>query len=111
MKHTGLSFLFTCQPTKSSNFSRLGVNVRAHLLRKNYSRNFSSIRSAPLSFTGIGKSCLKLRMIRVANMSFNAIRENKILAKIFELTVLRLEKHIMAKQDCTEINQHMSRDT
>ena len=49
MEHTGLLFLFTCQPTKSSNFSRSGVNVRAHLLRKNYSRNFSSIRSAPVS--------------------------------------------------------------
>ena len=48
VEHTGLLFLFTCQPTKSSNFSRSGVNVRAHLLRKNYSRNFSSIRSAPL---------------------------------------------------------------
>ena len=49
MEHTGLLFLFTCQSTKSSNFSRSGVNVRAHLLRKNYSRNLSSIRSAPLS--------------------------------------------------------------
>ena len=47
VEHTELLFLFTCQPTKSSNFSRSGVNVRAHLLRKNYSRNFSSIRSAP----------------------------------------------------------------
>ena len=44
-----LLFLFTCQPTKSFNFSRSGVNVRAHILRKNYSRNFSSIQSAPLS--------------------------------------------------------------
>ena len=42
MEHTGLLFLFTCQPTKSSNFSRSGVNLRAHLLRKNYSRNFRS---------------------------------------------------------------------
>ena len=50
MELTGLLFLFTCQPTKSSNFSRSGVNVRAHLLRKNYSRNFSSIRSTPLSY-------------------------------------------------------------
>ena len=41
--------LFTCQPTKSSNLSRSGVNVRAHQLHKNYSRNFSSIRSAPQS--------------------------------------------------------------
>ena len=47
MELTGLLFLFTCQPTKSYNFSRSGVNVRAHLLRKNYSRNFSSIRSTP----------------------------------------------------------------
>ena len=49
MEHTGLLFLFTCQPTKSSNFSRSGVNVRAHLLRKNYSRNFSANRKAPRS--------------------------------------------------------------
>ena len=48
MEHTGLLFLFTCQPTKSSNFSRSGVNVRAHLLCKNYSRNFSLIRNAPV---------------------------------------------------------------
>ena len=51
MEHTGHLFLFTGQPTKSSNLSRSDVNVCAHLLRKNYSRNFSSIRSAPLSFT------------------------------------------------------------
>ena len=42
-------FLFTCQPTKRSNFSRSGVNVRAHLLRNNFSRKFSSIRSVPKS--------------------------------------------------------------
>ena len=44
--------MFTCQPNKSSNFSRSDVNVRAHLLRKNCSRNFSSIRSTPSSFAG-----------------------------------------------------------
>ena len=49
MEHTGLLFLFTCQATKSSNLSRSGVNVRAHILRKNYSRNFNSIRRAPES--------------------------------------------------------------
>ena len=48
MEHTGLLFLFICQQTKSSNISRSGVNVHAHLLRKNYSRNFSSIRNAPM---------------------------------------------------------------
>ena len=31
---------------------------------------------------------LKSRIFYVANMSFNAIRENKILAKVSELTVL-----------------------
>ena len=58
MEHTGLLFLFTCQPTKSSNFSRPGVNVRAHLLRKNYSRTFSSIRSAPLLSASIQKNVI-----------------------------------------------------
>ena len=48
MEHTGLLFLFTCQPTKSSTCSRSGVNVRAHLLRKNLSRSFNSIRSGPI---------------------------------------------------------------
>ena len=53
VEHTGLLFLFTCQPTKSYKFSRLGVNMRVHLLRKNYCRNFSSIRSAPLSYRNL----------------------------------------------------------
>ena len=35
---------------KWSNCSHLGVNVRTHLLRKIFSRNFSSIRSGPISF-------------------------------------------------------------
>ena len=39
-----------------------------------------------LSFTGIGKSC-PVRNFYVANVSFNAIRENKILAKISEFTI------------------------
>ena len=39
-----------------------------------------------LSFTDEGKSCHS-HDIYVANMSFNAIRENKILAKISERTV------------------------
>ena len=49
MEHIGLLFLFTCQPTHSSNFSRSDANVRAQLLSKNYSRDFSSIRSGPRS--------------------------------------------------------------
>ena len=35
------------------------VNVRAHLLRKNYSRNFSSIRSMPLFGPRLDKTCLR----------------------------------------------------
>ena len=35
---------------KGSNCSHFGVNVRTHLLRKIFSRNFSSIRSGPISF-------------------------------------------------------------
>ena len=40
-----------------------------------------------LSFTDIGKSCFVCDFY-VANVSFNDIRENKILAKISEVTVL-----------------------
>ena len=38
------------------------------------------------SFIDIGKSCLS-RKFHITNMSFNAIRKNKILAKISESTV------------------------
>ena len=42
-----------------------------------------------LSFTNISKSCpYKSRIVDVANMSFNAIRENKILVKISEFAVI-----------------------
>ena len=41
-----------------------------------------------LSFTNIGKSCLSSEIKKVSNMSFNAIHENKILAKISEFTVV-----------------------
>ena len=49
-------------------------------------RKFSREFDITLSFTDIGKSCL-VRDFYVANVTFNAIRENKILAKISELTV------------------------
>ena len=54
-------------------------------------RSFVKIKSSRngeinLSFTDKGKSC-KSRNLNVANMSFNAIRENKILAKISGFTV------------------------
>ena len=61
MEHTVLLLLFTCQPTKSSKFSRSGVNVRAHLLRKNYSRDFSSIQSAPVTENLAGSQLLTVK--------------------------------------------------
>ena len=41
-----------------------------------------------MSFTGIGKACPSPEFLNVANKSFNAIHENKILAKISEFIVL-----------------------
>ena len=55
VEHTWLLFLLTCQQAKKSNCIRSGVNVRAHRLRKNYSRNFSLIRSRPSS--PVNSSC------------------------------------------------------
>ena len=38
-----------------------------------------------MSFTGVGKLCFN-----VINMSFDAFRDNKILAKISEFTVVKI---------------------
>ena len=46
----------------------------------------SRIGEITLSFTDIGKS-RPSRVFKVANMCFNAIHENKVLAKISEFTV------------------------
>ena len=43
-----------------------------------------------LSFTEVGKPCLSRDFFTVANMSFNDIRENEVLAKISEFTVFRV---------------------
>ena len=37
-------YLFSCQPTKV-----VGLNVRTHLLRQNFSRTYRSFRSGPMS--------------------------------------------------------------
>ena len=55
-------------------------------------RSFVKLRSSrngkiTLSYTDEGKSCHS-RDFYVSNMSFNAIRENKILAKFSEFTVV-----------------------
>ena len=47
----------------------------------------SQVCDITLSFTDIGKSC-PVHDFYVASVSFNAIRENKMLAKISEFTVL-----------------------
>ena len=46
----------------------------------------SRVGDITLSFTGVGKS-FPVCDFYVANVSFNAIRENKIIAKISEFTV------------------------
>ena len=55
-------------------------------------RSFAKIKPSrngeiTLLFTDIGKSCPSHEFFNFANMSFNAIRENKILTKISEFTV------------------------
>ena len=47
----------------------------------------SRIGDITLSFTDMGKSCPVREFVYVVNVSFNAIREYKILAKISEFTV------------------------
>ena len=49
----------------------------------------SRIGDITLSFADIRKYC-PVRDFNVPNVSFNAIRENKILAKISEFTVLMI---------------------
>ena len=56
-------------------------------------RSFVKIKSSrngeiTLSFTDVGKSCPSRDLFNVANMSFNANRSNKILAKISEFTII-----------------------
>ena len=45
VEHTGLFFLFTCQPTNGCNCSSSVVNVRAHLLRNNLSAGSDKIHA------------------------------------------------------------------
>ena len=55
-----------------------------------------------LPFIDVGKSC-QSRFLNVANMSFNAIRKNEILAKISESTVLKgniTKWQIIISHDC-----------
>ena len=78
---------FIVDTVNSENFARVlfSRNFAYHM------RSFVKIKSSrngeiTLPFTDIGKPCPS-RDFYVANMPFNAIRENEILAKISELTV------------------------
>ena len=57
-----------------------------------------------LSTTDIGQSNPRSRKFQVASMSFNAIRENKILSKISRLTVFELKFHMYHQLDETMLN-------
>ena len=75
----------------------LEIFVRVYFLQ-----NFADLQSfmkikpsqnseVTLSFNKVGISCPSCEFFNVANMSFIAIRENKILAKISEFTVFNRE--------------------
>ena len=51
-----------------------------------------------MSFIDIGKTCLSRDFFHITNMSFNAIRENKILAKISESTVPNEPRHMISNK-------------
>ena len=76
-------------------FHYMKVNVISEIFARTlFSRNFAFVKNKPsrngkisLSFIYIGKSTLVANFY-ITNMSFNAIRENEILAKISESTVL-----------------------
>ena len=83
MEYTGLLFLFTCQPAISSNFSCSGVNVGVHLLRKNYSGNFSSIQSAPIFTKVLVNDIFGDTHNALAYMSIKLIADNRVLIRFF----------------------------
>ena len=75
-----------------ANFPSMKNTVNSEIFAEaSHVRSFAIIKPSrmddiTLSFTDIGKSC-PVRDFFVANVSFSAIRENKILAKISEFTV------------------------
>ena len=99
--HTWLLFLFTCQPTKSSFLSRLGVNVRVHLLRKKYSRNLSSIQSTPMR-SGSGAlskrgTNLVVNIIKLTHHIMKLTHIIKLTHNIIKLThnIIKVMHHIV----------------
>ena len=85
--HGGCSWCWRWSKYRFRNFSR-GFYFR----ETSHMRSFVKIKSSrngeiTLSFTDICKSCLSRKIFNGTDMSFNAIRKNKILAKIFEFAV------------------------
>ena len=77
MEHKGLFLTVYCQPTKGCNCSRSGVNMRVYLLRNNYSRNFSSIRSGPLLSSRYATSRRVRELLRSLILIYNAELEGE----------------------------------
>ena len=73
-------------------------------------RKFAKIKPSQndkitLSFIDIGKSCLSREFFHITNMYFNAIRENNILAKIYEFTV-----HVLWRPAKTQTKKEEGKD-
>ena len=85
------------------------IFARVYFRETSRMRSFAKIEPSrtgeiTLLFTDVGTFFCKSRQSRgilnVANMSLNAIRENKIIAKISEFTVIRIE---LAREDLVVI--------
>ena len=77
--HVKLAYFYST--VNSEIFARVYFHECSHL-RSFPKTNPRKLAKSLVSFTDVGKLCLN-----VANMSLNAIHENKILAKISEFTV------------------------
>ena len=69
------------------NFREAFIFPKLRILKRSFTKIKPSDGEITPSFTDLGKSCPSRKFLKVANMSFNAIRENKILAKISEFTI------------------------
>ena len=72
---------------KLASVSRIGNNMLQMMMQVHENKTLANGKIT-LSFIDIGKSCLNRKLFHIANVSFHVIRENKILAKISESTVM-----------------------
>ena len=89
-------------------FQGLIVSLLSYCKLGNFCKGFVKINSSQnseftLSFTDISKSCPSGIVFYIANMSFKAIRENKILTKICEIYSTRIMKFCMLQKLQVEI--------